>query len=90
MTDAESRDTPATFSRQDTAYIQALMVTPGASLLCPRCRGLLEMGTPIAGGHSVMTVWEVKCANCHRSAVIRDLPEVRHDESDEDLLRGVR
>lgn len=75
MTATKSRDTPVTFSRQDTAHIHELMVTPGAPLLCPRCGDALEMGEPLAGGHSVMTIWEVKCASCLRSAVIRDLPE---------------
>ena len=75
MNDSESRDTSTKFSPQETVHIQELLVTPNAPLVCPRCGGELDMGEPLAGGHSVATVWEAKCVSCHRSAVIRDLPE---------------
>ena len=75
MTDPESPDTPSRFSRQETAHIQQMIVTPDAPIVCPRCGGELELGEPLAAGHSVATVWEVKCASCQRSALVRDLPE---------------
>ena len=75
MTDPESPDTPSRFSLQETEHIQQMIVTPDALIVCPRCGGDLDMGEPLAAGHSVATVWEVKCASCHRNAFIHDLPE---------------
>ena len=75
MTDPESPDKPSRFSLQETERIQQMIVTPDASIVCPLCGSELEMGEPLAAGHSVATVWEVKCESCHRNALIRDLPE---------------
>ena len=48
MTDPESPDTPSRFSRQETAHIQQMIVTPDAPIACPRCGGELVLGEPLA------------------------------------------
>ena len=74
MSEPESRKTPITFSREETAQIRRLIVTPDARVACPRCDGDLEIGHPIAGG-TVAIYWELNCPHCNRSLIVRDLPE---------------
>lgn len=62
------------FSAEEALLIRRMIVTPGASLRCPRCGGDLTSEMPLAGGHSIAAVWEFRCDACRRSLVAWDLP----------------
>lgn len=69
-----NRDTPVTFSPEEATQIRKLIMTEGARVECPRCKGELNMET-IAGGGSIATVWELRCPQCRRSLIVKDLPK---------------
>lgn len=47
------------FSLKETAVIHKQIVTRGAGVLCPRCRGMLTLGNAGAS-------WELRCEPCQR------------------------
>ncbi len=75
MTD--DRDTWPPYSKEEADQIRKALITPHAPVVCPRCGKDLDMAGPVAGGHSVMVLWQFKCASCERSVIVRDLPEER-------------
>lgn len=72
-TDSRDRDTPVTFSKEESELIRQMVVAPGADVTCPRCDTALESEV-IAGGGSIQSVWELKCSECRRTMIVRDLP----------------
>lgn len=62
------------FSPDESARIRESIVTPGASLDCPRCGNQLQIGEPLAAGGSIAAPWELRCESCMRSMIVRQLP----------------
>lgn len=71
--DSRDRDTPVTFSREESESIRQMIVASGADVTCPRCSTTLE-SEAVAGGGSIASVWELKCSECRRTMIVRDLP----------------
>ncbi|UCG86108.1 MAG: hypothetical protein JSW71_19730 [Gemmatimonadota bacterium] len=60
------------YAHQHAEQIRAMLLTPDASVICPRCNGDLLLGpTESRGSH---TSREVRCTHCRHSVVITDLP----------------
>jgi phage FluMu protein Com len=54
------------FELEDEAAICRWLGEDATAPMCPRCGTVLQAATPIAGGHSVTIVWEIRCAACNR------------------------
>jgi hypothetical protein len=74
---SHSRQTPVTFTREETRQIRDLMGTSNARILCPRCAEKLEVEGPIAGEGTLGPMFQVGCRPCHRSAIITETPGAR-------------
>ena len=61
----EHRDTDAPYGPEESAAIIDAIHSGGA-LVCPRCGGPLEKGTP-ATNKSLFTVFIVRCPTCRRA-----------------------
>jgi hypothetical protein len=65
--DRPERDTPVTYSREESERIRAIIASDTEPLVCPRCNGTLELGVPLAAGGTIHPVWEIRCLTCHRT-----------------------
>ena len=74
MTREDKRATMAPFSKEEIAVIRKAIVTPGATLDCPRCGTLLTPERSTATEGKPVIVW-LYCASCQRNLIVRDLPE---------------
>ena len=61
-----NRNTDAPFGQEEADDIRAQMGKK-PQLTCPRCRGPLVSGEPVAGGASLFEVFSVRCPDCRRS-----------------------
>ena len=75
MTERDDRDTSAPFSKEEVAIIRKAVLTPGASVECPRCGSALTLDEERVVGEATVAVLWVQCATCRRSLIVRDLPE---------------
>ncbi len=72
MTERDDRDTSAPFSKEEVAIIGKAVLTPGASVECPRCGSALTLEEP---GVGETTVRWLHCTTCRRNVIIRNLPQ---------------
>ena len=63
------------FTPDEADAIRQMLVRPSAPVVCPRCGAALTTGEPIAGGGSIMMVWELSCERCRRTMVVSNLPD---------------
>ena len=83
---------PELYSREEVVRVRKLIVSPRLPFECPRCKGALTMGEPIAGdGYTIRTV---RCSECHRSSTFPDYIVARalviaEDEKVREALRTI-
>ena len=75
VTRREDPTTNAPFSKEEIALIRQAIVTPGATVECPRCGTLLTPEGPIAVDAAEGDVLWLCCATCKRNLIVRDLPD---------------
>jgi CheY-like chemotaxis protein len=83
---------PSAYTREEVALIRKLLTTHRLPFLCPRCDGLLAMGSPIAREGS--TIRTVRCTSCRRSVSLADYSVARilvvdEDERAREVLRTI-
>ena len=86
-TDSKGGDSPAMFSRAETAKIREMLGAQGVAPICPHCRSELSVGHPAAGGGSIGPVWPVWCQRCNREALVTEVPGGRRPLSNAELAR---
>lgn len=69
---SRSENTPVSFSRDELNRIRDMMAV-GVSIVCPICRGPLQVEDVGAGGGSLEHVWAWNCEPCRRTAILRDI-----------------
>jgi hypothetical protein len=74
VTERDDHDTSAPFSKEEVAIIRKVILTPGASVECPRCGSALTLEDRVVGEATVAVLW-VHCTTCRRNLIVRDLPE---------------
>jgi DNA-directed RNA polymerase subunit RPC12/RpoP len=74
VTERDDHDTSAPFSKEEVAIIREAVLTPGASVECPRCGSALTLKERVVGETTVALLW-VHCTTCRRNLIVRDLPE---------------
>lgn len=72
MTERGGHDTSAPFSKAEVATIRKAVLTPGASVECPRCGSALTFEERVVDEASVR--W-LHCTTCRRNLIVRDLPQ---------------
>ncbi len=73
--------TNAPFSKEEVAIIRKAVLTPGASVECPRCGSALTLEEPVVGKTAEAVLW-VHCATCRRNLTVRDLPQAPPNAAD--------
>ena len=73
---AGRRETPVTFSAEETAEVRRVAATPDEPFVCPRCNADLTVGETRVGD-SIHPVWELRCDECPRSAYVTELAKER-------------
>ncbi len=74
MTERDDHDTSAPFSKEEVAIIRKAVLTPGASVECPRCGSTLTLEECVVG-ETTVAVLRVHCTTCRRNLIVRDLPK---------------
>ena len=64
--------TPVSFSRDELDQIRDMMARD-LPVVCPICRGTLQVRGVGAGGGSQENVWAWNCEPCNRTAILRDI-----------------
>jgi DNA-directed RNA polymerase subunit RPC12/RpoP len=74
VTERDDHDTSVPFSKEEVAIIRKAVLTPGASVECPRCGSALTLEERVVDETTVAVLW-VHCATCRRNLIVRDLPQ---------------
>ena len=68
--------THAPFSKEEVALIREAVLTPAASIECPRCGSPLTLAEPTVGetARAKAAAWWLHCATCQRNLIVHDVP----------------
>ena len=70
---ARSSPSSTPYSAEDAARIRVMIKTPGTRVTCPSCEQEFTSASPIAGGGTVASVFELRCESCDQSVFLSDL-----------------
>lgn len=71
---SEYDDIRFAFNREAVRRIRSLLSTPRDRAACPICGATLTMAGPLETPEDKASIFEVRCAGCHRSALINEIP----------------